>query len=99
MNIYVVIVPAPTSNISVNIEENQESGAVARISWNDGLFTFQYSVLVLSNQESSITTTNNNWIKLLLLYNSDYNISVVATNCRGSSNPVSILLTIGERLL
>ena len=44
----------------------------------------------------STFTTANTSIQLFILYNQDYNISVVATNCIGNSTPTETNVKIGK---
>ena len=44
----------------------------------------------------STFTTANTSIQLFILYNQDYNVSVVATNCAGNSTPTETNVKFGK---
>ena len=45
---------------------------------------------------TSMLTTSNTSIQLFILYNQEYNITVVASNCVGNSTPAKTTLTVGN---
>ena len=59
----------------------------------DSYFVFVFSPL---NNSDSIFTTTNTTFQLSMLYNEEYNISVLASNCAGNSTPVIIPVFIGK---
>ena len=65
---------------------------------NDSAHVVTYfSISVVSSMASwSTFATANNTIKVPVLYNQEYNISLVANNCAGSSEPVVFNLFVGK---
>ena len=92
------IAPILDSNVTLTVRDYQERWLVIQVNWNQYMFPAQYSVFWTSTHESltSVTTTYNNSVQLLLSYNSEYNVSLVAGNCGGSSAPVSVLFRVGK---
>ena len=67
------------------------------IRWNSNDEVEYSNVNVSPPVESGSTfTTPNNTIQLSVLYNQDYNISVVANNCAGNSTPTEVNVRIGK---
>ena len=67
-----------------------------RIQWNQGEEADHYIINVSpSVAAESVFITTNTAIQLLLLYNKEYNVSVVASNCAGNSTPADIKINIG----
>ena len=93
-----IICAAPTldRNVTLSIKDYEKQWIVLGMSWSKHTFPTQYSVYLRSIRESRMTSTYNNSVTLLLSYNAEYNISLVARNCMGSSVPVSIPFTVGE---
>ena len=91
--------PSLNSNMTVNIRDYQERLLVIQVNWNLYTYPAQYSVSWVSAHESSVTTTYNNSVQLLFPYNSEYNVSLVASNCGGTSAPVSILFRVGKLII
>ena len=73
------------------------SGRLSKIIWNQVENADQYIIDIYPSvqSESTIITTNTSII-LHLLYNEDYTISVVASNCAGNSTPEVIHITVGK---
>lgn len=88
---------APTldPNVTLTITDYQEQWFVVRFHWKQHMIPAQYSVSWSSAHMASMTTTSNNSVQLLLSYNAEYNISVVASNCGGTSAPIGELFRIG----
>ena len=60
--------------------------ALVEIQWDSNDMADHYTVIVSPPIESGSTfTTSNTSIQLPVLYNQEYNISVVANNCAGNS--------------
>ena len=57
-----------------------------------------YTIVAFPSEVSptSVLTTSNTFIQLFILYNQEYNITVVASNCVGNSTPAKTILTIGN---
>ena len=95
--------PLLDPNVTLTINEYKITWIELQIKWRRHTFPTLYFVHVYStsinNHESRMTSTYNNSVTWLLPYNSEYNISLVARNCMGSSVPVSIPLTVGEYFL
>ena len=65
--------------------------------WNISAHPKEYFVAVTPPVESgSNFITSNTTIQLPVLYNQEYNISVVASNCAGNSTPASITVFYGK---
>ena len=93
---YMHVAPTLDPYVTLSVEDYQENEAVIQMSWNQSLFTDHYVVYLSSIYESSETITYNS-IRLVLSYNTVYNVSIVANNCRGRSIPVSVFFfTVGE---
>ena len=90
------IAPILDSNVTLTVRDYQERWLIIQVNWNQYIFPAQYSVFWASTHESSVTTTYNNSVQLLLSYNSEYNVSLLAGNCAGSSAPVSVLFRVGK---
>ena len=92
--------PILNPNVTLMINEYQISWIVLQISWQKHIFSTQYFVHVYSSSINDVgsrtASTYNNSVSLLLPYDSDYNITLVARNCMGSSVPVSTLFTVGK---
>ena len=52
-----------------------------------------YAITLSSESNQSNFTTSNTSIWLTLFYDRDYNISVVAKNCAGNSEPAELYFT------
>lgn len=91
-----LIAPSLDPNMTLTVRDYQERWLVIQVMWNLSVFPAQYSVFWVSAHESSVTTTYNNSVQLLLSYNSEYNVSVIAGNCGGSSVPISVLFRVGK---
>jgi hypothetical protein len=50
---------------------------------------------IISDSVSTFTTANTS-IQLFILYNQEYNVSIVATNCAGNSTPAETNIQIGK---
>ena len=89
---------APTlgTNVTSSVEEYQENKAIVRVEWEQGLLADNYSVNLSSINRSTVDITNDNSIRLMLSYNNEYNFSLVANNCGGTSTPLSTTFMVGE---
>lgn len=74
---------------SGNIAESHDQNNIIT---NLDMYTF-YAVSVYSESNQSYFTTSNTSIQLTLFYDEDYNISVVARNCIGMSEPADLYVT------
>ena len=59
-------------------------------------YIISVSPLINDSKSESIFITSNTTIQLPLQYNRDYNVSVMASNCAGSSTPVEISVRVGK---
>ena len=76
------------------------NNSMIRISWNLVDTADNYIISISPSVESGSTfTTSNTSIQLPLIYNTVYNISVVASNCAGNSTPTYITITTGIHTL
>ena len=67
------------------------------VKWNPVDVADHYTVSISPPLESeSVFITSNTTIQLPFLYNQDYNVSVMANNCAGSSIAASINVRIGN---
>ena len=85
-------------NVTLSVEDYLESEAIAQVNWKQSVFTDSYLVYLSTINQSNInvTITSNNSIRLWLSYNNEYNFSLVANNCRGSSMPFNTTVMVGE---
>ena len=79
------------------IINTQSSSRLTQIIWNQVETADQYIVNISPpvQSKSTIITTNTSII-LPLLYNEEYNISVVASNCAGNSTSEVIHVVVGK---
>ena len=71
-----------------------------KVEWNPVDVANNYTVSVSPVLESgSVFFTSNTTIQLPFLYNQDYNVSVMANNCAGSSISSNINVRIGNIIL
>ena len=71
----------------------QNDSGVITLLWNSSSVVDEYMIFVAPPVESgSIFTTPNTTIQITVCYNQEYNISVVANNCAGSSTPAEIIV-------
>lgn len=82
--------------MTLSVEDYLDKEAVVQVNWQQSLFAANYSVKPFTTHQSNVTITNNNSIRVLLSYNNEYNFSLVANNCRGSSMPFNTTVTVGE---
>ena len=69
------------------------------VEWNPVDVADNYTVSVSPSLESEyVFVTSHTTIQLPFLYNQDYNVSVVANNCAGSSIEANINVRIGNIL-
>ena len=80
----------------LNIEEYLKNEAVILVEWEQGLLSEKYSVHLSLVNHSNVTITNNNSIRVMLSYNNEYNFSLVASNCKGSSILFSTTFIVGK---
>ena len=52
-----------------------------------------YGIMLFSESNQSSFTTSNTSVWLTLFYDQDYNISVIAKNCFGNSEPTELHFT------
>ena len=80
--------------------ESHFNGTLVEIEWNSVDEVEYYNINISPPVDSKSTfTTPNNTIQLPVLYNQDYNISVVANNCAGNSAPAKINVRIGKLII
>ena len=89
-------VPTSDPNVMLNIEEYLKNEAVVLVEWEQGLLSEKYSVHLSLVNHSNVTITNNNSIRVMLSYNNEYNFSLVASNCKGSSILFSTTFIVGK---
>ena len=82
--------------MTLSVKDYLENEAVVQVDWEQGLLAENYSVHLSSTDYSNVTTTNNNSIGVILSYNNEYNFSLVANNCKGSSIPFSTTFVVGK---
>ena len=80
--------PEFNGSISVNVLSNEDNYYSVNVSWKTigPMIDEQYIIVITPPVESgSNFITSNTSIILSALYNQEYNISIVASNCAGSS--------------
>ena len=89
---------APTldSNLTLSVKNYLDNEAIVQVDWGQVLLTENYSMHLFSINHSNVTTTNNNLITVMVSYNNEYNFSLVASNCKGSSTLFSTTFTVGK---
>lgn len=90
------VAPTLDPNVTLTTREYRIRSIELEVSWTKHIFPTQYSVYSRSVHESRMISTYNNTVTLMLPYNSEYNITLVAGNCKGSSASVNIPFTVGE---
>ena len=90
------IISADPPNSPMNLKQAiQESSGDIVLLWNsltsDLVDYYIITVSPLTDSESTFTTPNTS-IQLPVLYNQEYNVSVVASNCAGNSTPAEITI-------
>ena len=87
------------SNESIIRGSGDNHGIAISLEWipTDDTMVESYVINVSPSIASMSTfTTSNTSIQLFILYNQEYNISVVATNCAGNSTPTGTDIKIGN---
>ena len=82
--------------MTLSVEDYLENEAVVQVDWKLNLLTENYSVYLSSTDHSNVTTTSNNSIRVMLLYNNEYNFSLVGNNCKGSNTLFSTTFMVGK---
>ena len=91
-----ILVGPPTSPVNLMTSTQDDSG-VTTLLWNSSSVVDEYIIFVAPPVESgSLFKTPNSTIQLTVLYNQEYNISVVANNCAGNSSSTKINIMIGK---
>ena len=85
--------------VNYTLPNELDTNVLLKVQWNTN--TTQKSVdcfitITPPTESGSVFTTSNTTIQLSILYNQEYNISVVANNCAGNSTPASINFYIGK---
>jgi hypothetical protein len=93
-------------NHSLMVTNGSTNGTAVMLEWlsaaSDATVTMvsdlTYTVLIYPPMISpkSLFTTSNTSIQLFILYNQEYNITVVASNCAGNSTSAITTLRIGN---
>lgn len=93
---------SPTiTNESITIVSGDSHGIAIGLEWTSSDATIVDSYVInVSPPIASVSTftTVNTSIQLFILYNQEYNISVLATNCAGNSTPTETDVKIGNTL-
>ena len=85
-----VHVEPPTSPMNL-MTSTQDGNGVITLLWSSSDVVDEYIIFIAPPVElGSIFKTSNTTIKFPVLYNQEYNISVVANNCAGNSTPAEI---------
>ena len=94
------IIPADPPTSPMNLKQAiQESGEDIVLQWNTSDLVDYYIITVSPPVESGSTfTTPNTSIQFPVLYNQEYNVSVVANNCAGNSTPAETTVPIIGKL-
>ena len=89
----------PTSPMNLSQQAIQGNSRDITLQWNSSNVVDYYIITVSPPVESGSTfTTPNTSIQLPVLYNQEYNVSVVANNCAGNSEPAEIIFRIGKSM-
>ena len=87
----------------MNLKETiQSRTGNVRLQWNCSDVTanrFMIFITTPVHAGSELFTTSNTSIYLPVIYNQDYDVSVVASNCAGNSTPAEISFRIGKYLI
>ncbi len=82
---------------------NKSQNSTVTLQWNPSLSSAEvyYSVTVTPTNNSVYATlvVSESHIELILQYNQEYTVMVVSTNCAGSSLPLSLNITLGNKNL
>ena len=91
----------PTSPMNLRqylITSQVTNGTLVEIQWNSADVVDYYIITIspwpLHELQSTFTTLTAT-IQLSMLYNQEYNVTVVASNCAGNSTPADINIKIG----
>ena len=87
------------TNESIAIVSGDSHGIAIGLEWTSSGATIVDSYVInVSPPTASVSTfiTANTSIQLFVLYNQEYNISVLATNCAGNSTPTETNFKIGK---
>ena len=80
-----------------NFSTSSINTTVVMLQWNIVESSDRYIITITpSVQTNSTFTTGNTSIQLHFLYNQEYSISVIASNCAGNSTPTHITIRIGR---
>ena len=72
--------------------------ANVELNWESNEFADYFFISIPHSGSTMIATTPNKSVEIFsLLYNQEYNISVVASNCAGNSTPANITVFVGEQ--
>ena len=85
--------PEPPDGVMMSEVFNSGNVAVT-LQWNK-LPEVSFTVSVTPPSVSPVTSTNTS-ARLTVMYNTRYNVSVVATNCAGESDPYLVELYYGK---
>ena len=81
----------------------QSRTGFVRLQWNcsDVVTATRFIIFIATpvHVGSELFTTPNTFIHLPVIYNQDYDVSVVASNCAGNSTPAEISFRIGSHLI
>ena len=88
------LIGVQTSGHHSNLKQN----LITLLQWNASeaanFYIVTVSPSVVGSAAGSSIITSNTTIEFPVLYNQEYNISVVASNCAGNSTPAEIMILI-----
>ena len=103
LSIFFIVPPSINGSFSVRGIIYESNFSYVNLSWevsgrDIGDFVEQYLIDISPavELEGNNFTTQSNFITITLLYNQQYNISLFATNCAGTSDPIKTTLKIGR---
>ncbi len=97
--LYIIDPPGPPSTIRHSISSSSDNDISVSIQWNPptetgGRDDLTYTVTISAQLSATVLTST--FVTVTAQYNVDYTVSVVATNCAGSSTTVEYNFRIGE---
>lgn len=88
-----------TISAFIHKEEQIEDSIMISVEWFFNAIVTSTEVFIVTVspplESGSMVTTTNTTIQIPVLFNQEYNISVVANNCAGNSEPLELLVHIG----